>query len=511
MKVVLYMRYSSERQTEQSIEGQNRVCNEFCKRQGYDIIGKYIDRATSAFKNTDKRTEFQRMMKDSAKGMFEGVVVYKLDRFARNRYDSATYKTRLKKNGVKVISATENISDNPEGIILESVLEGMAEFYSQELSQKVKRGMNESALKCNTLGGQAPLGYKIVDKKYVIDETTAPIVREAFKLYAEDTPVVRICEHFNKKGYRTATGGEFNKSSFARMFKNKRYIGIYSYKGKETKGGIPAIIDEETFKKVSEKIMKISEAPARGKAKVDYLLAGKIFCGKCGEAMHGTSGTSKTGRIYNYYVCFNRKKHKCDKEYNDKDQIENLVVQDAYDLLTTDTIDKIADIAVEESIKLARDEGNIDMLENKIKDCDSRLKNLLQALEKAPEVELLTERIKALTKERKALDAQLAREKNSIFILEKEQVVWWLNQFLNGDIKDEIFKKRIIDLLVNRVDVYDEEDNQLKLKITFNCIGNNEVVDSSLFTDNGLPFASKTNSFVCIDKYIIIERKHPKV
>ena len=165
MDVVLYMRYSSDRQTEQSIEGQNRVCMEFCKRQGYNVVGKYIDRATSAFKDTEKRAEFNRMIKDSDKQMWQGVIVYKLDRFARNRYDSATYKARLKKNGIKVISATENISDNPEGIILEAVLEGMAEFYSKELSQKISRGMRESAYKCHSIGGHIPLGYKIVDKK----------------------------------------------------------------------------------------------------------------------------------------------------------------------------------------------------------------------------------------------------------------------------------------------------------------------------------------------------------
>ena len=187
MRGVIYARYSSDNQREESIEGQIRENTVYADKNGITIVGHYIDRALSA--KTDNRPEFQRMINDSAKKKFDVVIVWKLDRFSRNRYDSAKYKAMLRKNDVKVISATESISGGAEGIILESVLEGMAEFYSQELSQKVKRGMNESALKCNTLGGQAPLGYKIVDKKYVIDETTAPIVREAFKLYAEDTPV----------------------------------------------------------------------------------------------------------------------------------------------------------------------------------------------------------------------------------------------------------------------------------------------------------------------------------
>ena len=203
MDVVLYMRYSSDRQTEQSIEGQQRVCTEFCKAQGYNIVGKYIDRATSAFKDTSKRVSFNKMIKDSDRQQWQAVVVYKLDRFARNRYDSATYKSRLKKNGVKVISATENISDNPEGIILEAVLEGMAEFYSKELSQKINRGMTETAYKGNSCGGQIPLGYKVVNKKLVIDEPNAEIVKESFARYANGESVADICEKcdMNRKSF----------------------------------------------------------------------------------------------------------------------------------------------------------------------------------------------------------------------------------------------------------------------------------------------------------------------
>ena len=165
----LYVRFSSHNQTEQSIEGQTRVCRDFCKRHNIRIVEIYADRATSASKDIEKRVQFLKMIKDSEKGLFDAVIVYKLDRFARSRYDSATYKYRLKRNGVQLISATENISNDPEGIILESVLEGMAEFYSAELSQKINRGMRESAYKHNSIGGAIPLGYKIEDKKLVID------------------------------------------------------------------------------------------------------------------------------------------------------------------------------------------------------------------------------------------------------------------------------------------------------------------------------------------------------
>ena len=145
--VVLYMRYSSTNQTEQSVEGQNHVCEEYCAKNGLNIVGKYIDRATSASHDTEKRTEFLRMIADSAKGYFSAVVVYRLDRFARNRYDSAIYKQKLRQNGVRLLSACEPLDESPESVILESVLEGMAEYYSKELAQKVRRGQRESVAK----------------------------------------------------------------------------------------------------------------------------------------------------------------------------------------------------------------------------------------------------------------------------------------------------------------------------------------------------------------------------
>ena len=156
MKAVIYARYSSDNQTEASIEGQLRECMEFAERAEIDVVGNYIDRALTA--KTDNRPEFQRMIKDSYKHAFDCIIVWKLDRFARNRYDSAHYKSLLKKNGVKVISAKESIGEGSEGILLESVLEGMAEYYSVDLAEKVSRGMTENALKAKFNGGSVPFG-----------------------------------------------------------------------------------------------------------------------------------------------------------------------------------------------------------------------------------------------------------------------------------------------------------------------------------------------------------------
>ena len=183
IKAVVYARYSSEKQTEQSIEGQLHVCQEYADKNNFNIIGTYIDRAKTG--RNDNRQEFQQMMKDSSSGRFNVILVYSLDRFSRNRYDSAINKATLRRNNVKLISVTQPISDNPEGILLESVLEGMAEYYSVELAQKLARGRRESVEKGNFTGGVVKYGYKIENKKYVIEPEEAKTVQLIYKLFIE--------------------------------------------------------------------------------------------------------------------------------------------------------------------------------------------------------------------------------------------------------------------------------------------------------------------------------------
>ena len=199
MKAVIYARYSSDNQREESIEGQLRECTAYCVKNDITILRTYIDRALSA--KTDNRPDFQRMVKDSAKGLFDVVIVWKLDRFARNRYDSAHYKAQLRKYGVKVLSATENISEGPEGIILESMLEGMAEYYSAELSEKVIRGHTENALKCKYNGGTPTFGYVIdKDMQYQLDPRTAPVQVSSRPQHPQDSSVTLRDVRFSYDG-----------------------------------------------------------------------------------------------------------------------------------------------------------------------------------------------------------------------------------------------------------------------------------------------------------------------
>lgn len=462
----LYVRFSSHNQTEQSIEGQTRVCRDFCKRHNIRIVEIYADRATSASKDIEKRVQFLKMIKDSEKGLFDAVIVYKLDRFARSRYDSATYKYRLKRNGVQLISATENISNDPEGIILESVLEGMAEFYSAELSQKINRGMRESAYKHNSIGGAIPLGYKIEDKKLVIDPKTAPIVKEAFEKYADGETVAEICRQFNARGYKTSKGTAFGKSSFTKIFRNERYIGVYTFHDYRAEDAIPAIIDKDLWDRVQLRVGKIKNAPARNKAKVVYLLSGKIFCGHCGSKMNGNCNAGN----YYYYQCYGKKNGNvdCKKKNIRKEFIERLVAQDALSLLTDEYIEQIATIACEKNQHEIELDSALPTIRDRIHQVDLSLNNLLKAIESGSAPDMLVKRMGELEKEKKDLQAQAKKESEDIVELDKAQVIYWLEQFRDGSIEDEEFCRMLIDLFVNSVTVWDEDDNTYKVTVAYN-------------------------------------------
>ena len=244
MNAVIYARYSSDSQREESIEGQLRECREYAERNNMTIVGTYIDRALSA--KTADRPEFQHMIKDSAKELFEIVLVWKLDRFSRDRYDSAHYKHILKKNGVKVISAKEHISEGPEGIILEAMLEGYAEYYSADLSEKVVRGMTENALKGIYNGGTIPFGYMIDETRhYQPDPLLAPYVEQTFQKYADGATMTDLRDWLKAHNIKNSMGGEMSYNTIQRMLSNRRYIGELRLRDVVQPNVIPALVSSE--------------------------------------------------------------------------------------------------------------------------------------------------------------------------------------------------------------------------------------------------------------------------
>ena len=248
--------------------------------------------------------------------------------FARNRYDSVNYKAQLRKNGVKVISATESISEGAEGVLLESVLEGMAEYYSKELGEKTLRSMTENALKCKYNGGSKPLGYIIDEEKhYQIDPNYAPIIKEIFNMYAEGVTLKEMEIILKNKGVVNQKGKMIGHTTLANILRSRKYIGEYKFKDVVIPNGIPAIISEELFNKVQRMLDVNATHGGKNYSTEDYILSTKLFCGKCGAMMTGESGTNRNGVKYRYYKCVGVKYHYgCDKKTIKKERIEDFVI-----------------------------------------------------------------------------------------------------------------------------------------------------------------------------------------
>ncbi len=468
---VIYARYSSHSQTEQSIEGQLHDAYEFAQREGYTIVAEYIDRAQSGTKDT--RRDFQRMIADAPKKQFQTVIVWKLDRFARNRYDSAIYKAKLKKYGVRVVSVMERIQDNPEGIILEGMLESMAEYYSANLAVNIKRGQRESVAKGRFCGGAIPYGYKSVDGHLFEDEKTAPIIREVFSRYATGETMKEIIDDLSARGVKSSSGGVLTYTTFSRALTNRCYIGKYEYNG-EVVPCADALIDEETFEKVQTWVSARKHAPAAAKAKIEYQLQGKCFCGHCGGHMVGESGKGRNGSVYAYYSCRNRKKfHSCQKKNEKKDFIEWYVVeQTLLYILTPERMDKVAQAVVKEYEKEFGD-GPIKEKERQINKIGKELDNLVDSLAEAPKV--ARARIYARMEELEAQKADIEIDVAKLKIAQgirftEEEVKAWLKQFCKGDLLDEEFRRRIIDVFINSVYLYDN-----RVIIFYNIRGGKQV------------------------------------
>ena len=460
MNIVIYARYSSHSQTEQSIEGQLQTCYEFAKNNGHIVIGEYIDRAQSG--TTDSRAEFQRMIADSDKHTFDAVLVYQLDRFARNRYDSAINKAKLKKNGVRVISARENISDDASGILVEGVLESMAEYYSAELSQKIQRGMDINAEKCLSNGSNPGLGYYVdEERRFHIDPEGAAVVREIFEMYASGKTVAEITKYLNAKQVKTSLGKEFNKNSLHRLLRNKRYIGYYIYKATETPDGMPRIIEDELFERVQHILDRNKKAPARSRGKEEYLLTTKLFCGECESLMVGECGTSRSGAVHHYYKCTNAKRHGgCRKKAIKKDWIENLVVLEIRKKLEDA---RFIDDIVHAFMEFQTAENTvIPHLKQSLAELNKSIDNILAAIEQGIFTQSTKQRLEELESKKKDIEIEIAKESIRRPLLNEDQVRFWFERLRNLNINELSHRKRLIDTFLNSVFVYDN-------KLLINC------------------------------------------
>lgn len=454
MNGVIYARFSCDHQREESIEGQIRECREYADKNGINIIEIYADRALTG--KTDKRPRFQKMIKDSEKKLFNVVLVWKLDRFSRNRYDSATYKNKLKKNGVRVISVKEQISDTPEGIILESMLEGMAEYYSADLSVKISRGLKENALKCRYNGGTMPLGYmKGEEQRLVINPATAPIVQEIFTRYSEGDTVREIIKSLNERGIKTTRGNPFRQSSLDSLLCNRAYLGYYKSMGEEIEGGIPQLISKELFDKVQARRNKNKRAPSAAKANENYLLTTKLFCGKCGAMMAGENGRSHMGTKYYYYKCGNHKRAEgCHQRSLRKEVVEKLVLEHALAVIKRDDL---IDFVAECAMRIQKEESSIlPVLNEQLKEVNKGIENMINAIQMGIITASTKERLESLETEKKKVETAIAAEKLEHPEIPKEYFAEWLRRLRSGDVNDPDYCRMIADVYINSVYLTDE-------------------------------------------------------
>lgn len=461
MRAVIYARYSTDNQREESIEGQLRECREYADKNGITIIGEYIDRALSA--KTDNRPNFQKMIRDSYRKVFDIVLVWKIDRFARNRYDSAHYKHILKKNGVKVLSAKEYISEGAEGIILESMLEGYAEYYSADLAEKINRGLTENALKGKLNGGSIPLGFRLTKEQSLeIDEETAPIVLEVFTRYNDGEKMTDIAKDLSLRGVKSRYGGKITVNIVHYMLKNRRYIGEYRFRDIVHENVFPVIVPVDLFESVQKKMETNQKAPARHKAEDDYILTTKLRCGKCGAFMVGESGRSKTGAIHHYYKCANTKKYKtCDKKAVKKIWIEDMVVNFTMKKIMDDQlVDTIADRILE---MLSQENTKIPQLQARLKEIDGYIDNLLNAIQQGLFNESAKKRLDELEQTKKDIETAIFSEQLQKPEITKDHIIFFITKFRKIDINDLASRKQLIDSFVSSVYLYDD-----KIVITFN-------------------------------------------
>ena len=454
-KAVIYARYSSHGQNEQSIEGQLRDAYAYAEKCDYQVIGEYIDRALSGTK--DARPDFQRLIRDAEKRLFSIVIVWKLDRFARNRYDSAIYKAKLKKSGVRVVSVMEKITDSPEGIILEGLLESMAEYYSANLAENVRRGQRESVSKGRYIGGTVSYGYRVQDHRLVPDEREAPIAREILQRYASGERLKDIAADLNARGLRSRSGRPFTYASFVALVENPVYIGQRRYQDELVDGYSEPLIDRDTYDRAARRRAANRLAPAAAKAPVRYQLHGHVFCGLCGYPMNGLAGSRK-GKVYHYYYCQNHKKRLgCQAKTEPKERLERVACELTLEyILDPAQAGEIA-AAVAREYRHEFGDGQTADLQRQIARINADLDKLVDSLLTVPASARarVGERMEQLERQKSDLEIDLAKLRAASRIqISEHDVLAWLATFRGGNVDDLDFRQKLIDDFVNSLYVY---------------------------------------------------------
>lgn len=473
---IIYARYSSHNQRDVSIEQQIEACRKHAAELGLTITDTYEDRAISG--RTDNRPAFQRMMRDAEDGKFQYVLAWKSNRMGRNMMQAMVNESRLMDCGVKVFYAEEDFDDSAAGRFALRSMMNVNQFYSDNLAEDVRRGLMDNASKCMANGRQ-PLGYKRGEGgKVVVDEPAAAIVREIYTRIASGEMFMDIARDLNRRGIKTQSGSEWNKSSFKVLCRNERYRGIYIYGDTRIEGGIPPIVDDVLWYKVQE-VLKVKKSKNRHHcpSDEDYLLTGKLRCGKCGGYMIGMSGRSKTGDVHHYYACQNRRVgHTCDKKNIRRDVVEPAVAQAIKQYcLTDDAIEWITD----QTIAYWEDEDRklqIDSIENDLSAVQSSISNVMKAIEMGVITETTRDRLIELERQQTDLKSKLALAKEEIVHVDRKDLISSLLAFRHGNVHDRAYQEKLFNAFLIAVYVYDDDH----LKLVFNSFGKDDTVNIAL-------------------------------
>ena len=477
---VIYARYSSHNQRDASIEQQVEECEAYARYNGLRVVKVYADRHLSG--TTDQRPQFQQMLKDAVHGRWTVVLTWKVDRFARNRYDSATYKFRLKRCGVRVVYAKESIPEGPEGILLESILEGSAEYYSANLAQNVKRGLRFNAEACLS-NGRIPYGYcKGPDGHFAILESEAAIVREIFSRYASGESKARIVADMKKRGVPTRRGGQWRDCTVRVILLNEVYTGVYHFGDVRVEGGVPRLVDDETWKEAQRRLDAVRGTRVKSPY---YLLTGKVKCGLCGGPLIGTIGTSRGGQKYYYYNCRGHRIEKsCVKRPVRRELLEERVVSAIVDALNDDgVVSWIADSVMELQRREAeRNRAAPDALRSELSDVKKSIKGILGAIEAGVVTSSTKNRLLELETEQERLEGAIADASLPAPAVSRDVVVYWLTRFRGKSEGREDAMRDMAASLIWEVRVWDDH-----AEAVLNYSGSEEVIFVPLADVSGSP------------------------
>ena len=421
---------------DESIDAQLRAIEEYTNKNNIQIVKTFIDRAKSA--TSANRPEFQNMIKfcEADNTGISMVIVHKLDRFSRDKYDSAMYKQKLKVKGIRVVSVLENLNDSPESVILESVIEGMAQYYSVNLAREVAKGQKENALKALHNGGDAPLGYDVAhDKTYTVNDEEAQAVKIIFDMYVKGYSYSNIIDELNDLGYKTKRGNKFGKNSLHGILSNEKYTGVYVFNKTQRKGvdgkrnghkqksedeiikvegGMPQIIDKEIFNQVQEMMKKRKKAPGSNKATTTYLLTGMIKCGECGHAMQGNKRKDSYGNDYISYRCGCRKqKRDCKNKEIKRDYLESFILEELEKNILNDSAIPVLSKALNEKVRQSNDNNSelLKSLEIKLEKVNKEINNILNAIMNGIVNNMLKDKLDELEQVKINLDLKISELK----------------------------------------------------------------------------------------------------